>query len=467
MKLRKTVTALVTIAAMVIPVYVNAGGTLESYTFTGEAEGCTLRIGMSGGVVTDENNAQVTDGIIGYSGEPVNVKIPQKIELTPENDTNGNLDYAQNVLNVYEDIEIPAIFKDAFKDCETLKTIELTGNSILSGAFNDCDNLEKVVFDIGKYSESTKDIVSNVYENAFVNCKALKEIVVKDNVYFYENAFVNSPVETLVLPEKFESYVKPTPVVREDGTSSVPTDNTYKFPNLKGFTNLKNVNIPYGTYTLTGKFEGCTALENIEIPETVGSLSSTFKNCTSLKEVKILGNETPIAKNTFEGCSNVTVVCNPLSKAAENCKKYGIKAVDFKGNIISGSTETPQSTTSSQETKNDEISVILNGNKLSFTQTPVIENGTTLVPMRAIFEAMGASVEWDGTTQTVISVKDDTTISLTLNKETAIVNGESISLAVPAKLINGNTMVPLRFVSESLGAEVNWDGGSKTITIKG
>ena len=161
------------------------------------------------------------------------------------------------------------------------------------------------------------------------------------------------------------------------------------------------------------------------------------------------------------------MVCNPLSKAAENCKKYGIKAVDFKGNIISGSTETPQSTTSSQETKNDEISVILNGNKLSFTQTPVIENGTTLVPMRAIFEAMGASVEWDGTTQTVISVKDDTTISLTLNKETAIVNGESISLAVPAKLINGNTMVPLRFVSESLGAEVNWDGGSKTITIKG
>ena len=87
--------------------------------------------------------------------------------------------------------------------------------------------------------------------------------------------------------------------------------------------------------------------------------------------------------------------------------------------------------------------------------------------MRAIFEAMGASVEWDGTTQTVTSVKGDTTISLTLNKETATVNGESISLAVPAKLINGNTMVPLRFVSESLGAEVNWDGGSKTITIKG
>ena len=119
------------------------------------------------------------------------------------------------------------------------------------------------------------------------------------------------------------------------------------------------------------------------------------------------------------------------------------------------------------ELKNINISILLNGKELAFEQSPVIENGTTLVPMRTIFEAMGASVEWDGTTQTVTSVKDDKTISLTLNKETAMVNGESISLAVPAKLINGNTMVPLRFVSESLGAEVNWDGGSKTITIKG
>ena len=87
--------------------------------------------------------------------------------------------------------------------------------------------------------------------------------------------------------------------------------------------------------------------------------------------------------------------------------------------------------------------------------------------MRAIFEAMGASVDWNGETQTVTSVKDSTTISLTLNNNTATVNGKDISLAVPAKLINGSTMVPLRFVSESLGAEVNWDGASKTVTIKG
>lgn len=111
------------------------------------------------------------------------------------------------------------------------------------------------------------------------------------------------------------------------------------------------------------------------------------------------------------------------------------------------------------------INVKLNGESLSFTQQPVIENGTTLVPMRAIFEAMGASVDWNNDTKTVTSVKSNTSISLTLYSSTAKVNGKDITLEVPGKLINGFAMVPLRFVSESLGAEVKWDGTTKTINI--
>lgn len=107
------------------------------------------------------------------------------------------------------------------------------------------------------------------------------------------------------------------------------------------------------------------------------------------------------------------------------------------------------------------IGVILNGKVLNFEQPPVIEDGTTLVPMIAIFEAMGASVDWNNDTKTVTSVKGNTTVSITLNNSTATVNGKTITLAVPGKLINGSTMVPLRFVSESLGAEVNWDGAQK------
>ena len=115
----------------------------------------------------------------------------------------------------------------------------------------------------------------------------------------------------------------------------------------------------------------------------------------------------------------------------------------------------------------NDISVILNDKKLEFSQSPVIENGTTLVPMRAIFEAMGAEVNWDGETKTVTSSKDNTSIKLTVDSNSAEVNGSNVSLAVPAKIVNGSTMVPLRFVSESLGAEVSWDGETKTVSIKG
>lgn len=136
---------------------------------------------------------------------------------------------------------------------------------------------------------------------------------------------------------------------------------------------------------------------------------------------------------------------------------------DFSNIKVSKSNTAPQNNDDSI-IKND-IIVILNDKNLEFTQSPVIENGTTLVPMRAIFEAMEASVEWNNDTKTVTSAKDGITIKLTLDSNSAIVNDKEISLAVPAKLINGNTMVPLRFVSESLGTEIKWDGKSRTITI--
>ncbi len=141
----------------------------------------------------------------------------------------------------------------------------------------------------------------------------------------------------------------------------------------------------------------------------------------------------------------------------------GIENWDFS-NIKVNTSNVKTEDISNNITPND-ITVILNEQKLDFAQPPVIENGTTLVPMRAIFEAMGASVEWNGETKSITAVKDDITINLTLNETKAAVNNNEITLAVPAKLVNNSTMVPLRFISESLGAEVNWDGESRTITI--
>jgi hypothetical protein len=112
-------------------------------------------------------------------------------------------------------------------------------------------------------------------------------------------------------------------------------------------------------------------------------------------------------------------------------------------------------------------SVVLDGRTLVFDVPPTIENGRTLVPLRAIFEALGAQIYWDASTQTVTAQKQssNTVVSLTIGNQYAYINNDLVKLDVPAKIVNNRTLVPLRFVSEALGAEVAWNGETQRITI--
>ena len=109
--------------------------------------------------------------------------------------------------------------------------------------------------------------------------------------------------------------------------------------------------------------------------------------------------------------------------------------------------------------------VMLNGQQLSFDVPPTIESGRTLVPLRTIFEAMGAAVNWNASSSTVTATKGSSTIILPVGSRTATVNGKNVTLDVPAKIINSRTLVPLRFVSESLGAQVDWNNTERLVTI--
>lgn len=113
----------------------------------------------------------------------------------------------------------------------------------------------------------------------------------------------------------------------------------------------------------------------------------------------------------------------------------------------------------------EEIKVFIDGVEQSYDQPPVIINGYTLVPMRAIFNELGATVTWDKYTRSVTGTKDNITILIVVDSEYANVNGESIKLPQRARIINGKTMVPLKFVSKSLGAYVDYDKATRTITI--
>lgn len=111
-------------------------------------------------------------------------------------------------------------------------------------------------------------------------------------------------------------------------------------------------------------------------------------------------------------------------------------------------------------------SIIVNSNTLATDQEPVIVDSRTLVPMRAIFEALGCEVRWDADSKTVYAQKDLQYLSLTIGDDTLYTTKDTISLDVPAQIINNRTMVPLRAVSEALQATVSWDAATETVTVQ-
>jgi len=115
---------------------------------------------------------------------------------------------------------------------------------------------------------------------------------------------------------------------------------------------------------------------------------------------------------------------------------------------------------------NDQISVYIDGQKQSYSEQPVIKNGSTLVPMRAIFETLGAEVNWNQAEHTIFAKKDCIDVVLKIGSNSAIVNRVKKDISVPAQLIKNKTFVPLRFIAQSLGADVNWNGLTRTITIQ-
>ena len=103
---------------------------------------------------------------------------------------------------------------------------------------------------------------------------------------------------------------------------------------------------------------------------------------------------------------------------------------------------------------NSGIRVMLDGEFVEVEA--VIVNERTLLPARAMVETLGGEVDWNGETRQVTLVHGDTVILLTIDDPVAMVNGSAVELDVPAQIIDGSTMLPLRFVGQSLGLEIHW-----------
>jgi hypothetical protein len=113
------------------------------------------------------------------------------------------------------------------------------------------------------------------------------------------------------------------------------------------------------------------------------------------------------------------------------------------------------------------IRVLVDGTPVRFVdQGPVMRGSRVLVPLRGVFERLGANVVWDRATNTVNATRGERMVKLPLNGTTATVGGQTITLDEPAMVLNGRALVPLRFLGESLGATVDWRAADLTVTIK-
>lgn len=111
------------------------------------------------------------------------------------------------------------------------------------------------------------------------------------------------------------------------------------------------------------------------------------------------------------------------------------------------------------------IATFVNGVEQQYDEVPMVKNGRTLVPFRAISASLKASVDYDSAAKTVTVTRDSVVVKLTLGSETALVNGKEAALDVPAETKNGRVFVPMRFLSEALQAEVMYEPESQSVVV--
>lgn len=111
------------------------------------------------------------------------------------------------------------------------------------------------------------------------------------------------------------------------------------------------------------------------------------------------------------------------------------------------------------------LSINLNGQALKMDAPPYVKNDRTMVPISTVAKELGAQIAWEPTTQTAEIIKDGKNIKIAIGSNEAIVGGSRVMLDVAAEIQNGRTMVPLRFVAESLGLRIEWEAATQTVLL--
>ena len=245
--------------------------------------------------------------------------------------------------------------------------------------------------------------------------------------------------------------------------------------NMTGISIGGNMNVIYNGGTI-----GAMSVDSNTAPEIMGALNIIFNNGMQKPE-KFAYPEESAAGGNFIIMSGVGGTVMPTEEVgvfeikAEKgkvAKIDGKEVLNGKVTLEAGETEVEWVSGDQPEEEKTEIKLTIgeakittNGEAKDLDVPAQLIDNRTMVPLRAIFEALGASVEWDGDTKTVTSVKDDTTVKLTVGENKITVNDVAKQLDVAGQIVDNRTLVPVRAISEAFGCEVNWDSSTRTVTI--
>ncbi|MBQ2967727.1 MAG: leucine-rich repeat protein [Clostridia bacterium] len=419
--------------------------------------------------------------ITGYLGNAENVVVPETLFGVPV--TKIEIDNSEKSLGRAKSVKFPSQLKELKNGVlgyysKALESAVLPEGleKIENGVFSDCEELKFINLPAGlKY----------IGDYAFSNCTGLTAVDLPAGLSFLgDRAFSNTGLVELSWPfmpdlnyshsdawNIFADCKKLEKVTLGYGTPGVPGGT------FNGCISLKEVNLPntvtYIDNSLSGgAFEECSALKSIILPTSLKIIESgafretglaeviipygveeissgSFAYIPSLKSLYMPDTVKVMASDIIYDSDNCIIYCAKDSYVAETCKKYSISFLTDKS-VNSG------------------ITVLYNGTRVSFhtyDQNPELINDRTLVPLRAIFEAMDADVFWDDATSTVRAVRDGVVVEIAIGANVMHKNGETIPVDVPAQLINDRTMIPVRVIAEAFGAQVGWNDAGRVVLI--
>ncbi len=392
--------------------------------------------------------------IVGYTGAAQTLSVPATLGGYPVFAIGA---YALRANDTLTTLVLPAslceIRAGAVSDCTALESITLAGESMVIeyAAFNRCKKLAEII---------GFERAISVGEFCFSGCAALTALpALSPAITELPDDFAsNAGLKHVALPSHIRK-IGSSAFYGCDGLETLTLPETLEHIGASAFANckaLRAVTIPNRVTTLgTEAFHGCDALRYVKVGKGVTSLDyGIFTFCPSLETVILPDSLSFIYEYEFydgfysrfmrrsfiERPKTLTIFANQDSYAADFANRHYIPRMPL-------------------------IRVLYEDTPIMFDALPVIREGRTLVPFRAIFEALGAAVQWEPETQTVTATQDVITLRLQIGEPLLYKNNIPIPMDSAAALMQDRTFVPLRAVSEALDYLVTWEDSTKTATI--